>query len=364
MPTIFVILALGFIMIVIALQLAILLAVLPGSRALQLFLVAIALPITGFLYVSTITTSVMFMSSGVGSLLGSAQFWRPAAAFVTAAASLVVLLFTLSVALITPLSANRSLPVRLVMMALWLVTGIVAVLQSGATGGLSFSMFPGRRLLGQSFQLWTSASVMVFSIALLLAVGERESWGPRVTRSIPRRLTPRLLAFLLYSGAGGGVLWAASMIALTLLVRVLLARQVGVSDSTLALAGLGLYAWSYALTAVHLRRWVLARRLPRSLTGLLALGLVAAGSTLPFLVGYLVFYDSWQPDRERIWLFGNPFALDIESHRGSYVFFAALWAAAVGGLALPWFRAQFRRFRSTRELAAGSSEWKTNTAGA
>ena len=51
--------------------------------------------------------------------------------------------------------------------------------------------------------MWLIVLVIRY-IQLLISINERDSWGPRVARAIPRSQLLRPLAFLFYSGAAGG----------------------------------------------------------------------------------------------------------------------------------------------------------------
>jgi hypothetical protein len=111
------------------------------------------------------------------------------------------------------------------------------------------------------------------------------------------------------------------------------------------LAGLALYCFDYALTAVVLRRWLFAPRIPASRNGVVALLLLAGASTLPTIVGSIFFYETWRPDEDWVWSFGNPFALWRTALEAGLIRFAAVWAALIAAPAAPWFFEQYRSFR-------------------
>jgi ABC-2 type transport system ATP-binding protein len=255
------------------------------------------------------------------------------------------LLFFWSVALISPAAANRAVPARLFMLGAWLATAIV---------------FGGADLYLQDHKLpihWVILNGTMFSLAPVIALCERERWGPRVARKIPRRYWLRPIAFLFYSGAAGGLAFATLMSALTCLAAWYwphVFAQLGgspdnrnFSDLQLTAEAVGLlagYTLCYGLTALQIRR-ILFRNTRPVYTWLIFLGLVAIGSVVPFLVGYLLYFREWDLNQHYYWLLSNPFvAVYDDAHRPFYVAFLSIWGAIVSGLSVPWFCRQVLAF--------------------
>jgi hypothetical protein len=356
LPSIFVLMAASFLVVAVAVQLATFVACLPAGRVLKVFLSLLALIMFLQAFIATLSWSYYSLSTGIGSRLGSWSFWGPALAVILIAAAVLGLLFSLSVAMIKPVSSNRALPVRLFVTVMWLVSGIasavIAYVQRDNT----------------ALSVWSVLSVLVFAGAFFVAVSEREQLGPRVARKIPWSGL-RLPAFFLFSGGASGVAWAALMSLLTYLtVSFLTASSVtlkaggSIKETKVWVGGLALYGLAYSMTALLARRYLLARWIGTKYTWLVALLLLAAGCIIPFLIGYLVAFGSFNRAEDiGGWLVTNPFTLGIDSYQSTYLVFAGGWALLASVLNADWFIEQIHAFRP-RELAVpppgGSSEFK------
>jgi hypothetical protein len=295
----------------------------------------------------------------VGGRVDTAEFWLIAGAIVTAVAAVIGLLFTWSIALVSSPSANRALPPRAFLLGAWLVTAGVAVLLTR------------RFLTPVPVYIWMDAFAALLCVQLLTSINEREQWGVRVARTIPRRWWLRGPAFLLYSGAAGGVLFAALLLALTLSLPNL---AVWYWDSSFAPLGrlvesnLGrrntlvtllvvLYIFNYSMTAVVLRNLLPRDRVRPAFTWVLALLLWGMGLALPYLFLFLFNNEALRNDSIDPWSqITNPFATifvvvrDWPDRAGdgfpkACLFFLSLWAALVAVLCLPWMGRQLARFR-------------------
>ena len=69
-----------------------------------------------------IGTSFVMMRSGMGAMMSGKDFWISVATTVGIGLALTGLLFVLTVALVSPPSANRALPVRIYLTAIWLAS--------------------------------------------------------------------------------------------------------------------------------------------------------------------------------------------------------------------------------------------------
>src|SRR5205085_1879669 len=113
------------------------------------------------------------MSSGIGSMLGGVSFW---ASFSTAAAlaiGIMLLLYFLSVALISPASLNRALPVRIYLTVLWFLTACLTLFwirKSGET---------------QIIAAWAICSLTALIAALVVAISNEDELSVRVLRTVP-----------------------------------------------------------------------------------------------------------------------------------------------------------------------------------
>ncbi len=341
LPSIFVMLAFSFLVVVAAVHLATFIASIPANRVFKILLGVAGLCILPQIFVLTLTLSFSLMTTGVGSRLDSWNFWGPASATVLILLAIIGLLFFMSVALITPISANRAFPVRVYVMIAWLV------------GGVTSSVISYVNKDNTAVIVWSILSAAIIFLGFFVAVSERESLGSRVARKIPRTMPLRLPAFFLFSGAASGVAWCCLMCVLTLVwVRLWKMSPAGKGDTHLRdamawVGGLGLYGFFYSMTAVFLRTILLARWLSAKFTWLVALFLLAAGSIVPYLAGYLIFFGSpASTERTAISLLGNPFAIDIDSgYRSVFLIFIGCWAVIVALLNIRWFYRAIAGFR-------------------
>ena len=340
LPSIFVLMTGAFLVVAVAVQLATLVACLAAGRILKILLSLLTLILFLQVYIATLSWSYYSLYSGVGSQLGGWSFWGPALAAIIIIASLIGLLFSLSVASIKPVSSNRALPVRLFVTGMWGVSAIAAA----AISYRDKSVDP--------LKLWSVLWVLVFAAAFFVAVSERERLGPRVARKIPASGL-RLPAFFLFSGAANGVAWASLMSVLTYLTVQFLSsssttlRTAGpTSDSQVWVAGLAFYGLAYSMSALLARRYFLDRWIASKHTWLVAIVLLGVGCAVPLVMGYILATGNVNsPEDIGQWLVSNPFMLGVEAYQLTYLVFAAGWALLVTLLNADWFIEQIESFR-------------------
>ena len=245
LPSVFILLALDFMVIAVSIQCGILIGCIPTNRALKVILGVVWLVVTVVAFVTLLVAMFApggLLNSGLGSQLNSWNFWRGALGVLVGGAVFIGLLARLSIALISPVSANRALPVRIFLTAAWILTGA-----GGAVWSIGVNDFT-------PIVVWATVHILLHSVGLFIAVSERESLGQRVRRTIPRRWFLRLLGFFFYSGDACGVAWSSLMIILTLLfvgawlsVFPHMHTGSGIDEGIGAFVSLGLYAFSYTL---------------------------------------------------------------------------------------------------------------------
>jgi hypothetical protein len=346
LPSIFVMLALDFVFVVLVIQGALLLACFPGgmiSRGIR-FLLGLGGAVTVFFIVSSL--SFRMLQSGVGSLLGSWEFWAPALTVMGLLGMAMGFLYVLSAVLISPNSSNRAPVIRLYLFATWCC--------STAMTWLWFKKAGDRELL----YVWIIFMVGLFSTVFIIALCERTVIGPRVRRMIPRRQWLRIPAFFLYSGAASGVLFSLSMLALSLgffyAVSVLVPH---VSTKWSGRFHMGilvftLYLVCYALTSLFVRRVLLPKAENyNSSTIMILFILLAAGSLFPFLFAWFFLHH----DMDRIpdmWYLGNPLIVFLEPRMlGTALHFTIVWGLAAIALNIPWLAAQVRAFKPLEDIS-------------
>lgn len=357
LPAIFVALGLGFTVVVFCTQAAIFVACLPVNRGLKALIGVNVLIVFVVIYSLTLGMASELVQQGVSVL------WRvfqvTLGLMTLTGVFLWGLFFTLAVALIMPLAANRALPVRAFITAAWLLIGV---------GLGAWSIWAA---VAEPAQMWLTLFGSLFGIALFVAISERDFPGRRVLRAVPHVGWRRSIAFFFFSGAANSLAWACVSFVLTVGATCGMAwllwkfRPSNVSESMFSyrpaavlldavkwLSGMFLYFFCYALSAALLRRW-LFKRMEAKLTWLLSVVLLMLGSIVPFLIGALFVFGN-QPWSEQAgaWLVGNPFAWSVVGQRRLYAAVGVVWALLVAAFSLPWFVARLRSFRppATRDI--------------
>lgn len=362
-PSILFIVAMDCLAVALAVLFAIFLAVVPANWLLKALLGLIGLAGLGFLFSGTLSLSILLlMELGVGAVMDTREFWAIATTALAGVLGLAALFYSWAVALISPTSANRSLLPRLVFLVFWAGSFALALTWN--------VLIPEAR--DGPIAVWIWVAGLLCCVHMVIAVNERESWSPRVARTIPKPLWLRLPAFLLYSGAGGGLILAAAMFAVTLVVSYIGGRLYQypewafhpqmfrrawnpLHEFFLFLLVLGLYIFAYALLA-RLVRAALPIKLASGYTWIVFLILLVAGNVLPFLITFLLAYNNWRFEEIYPWLVPSPIAGLIavgESTRVGYAHLQTTFIAAASVAAgillifhLPWLARQIRAFRS------------------
>ena len=356
-PSIILVLVMDFLVVLLCTQGAIFLGAVPASTSLKLLLGLFGLGLLFTVGSSTMGSSIAMLELGLGSRLDTVEFWLIAGSVAIAIVAAIGLMFTWSVAIVSPPSANRALPVRLYLLGFWLITGVVAALLTRYFR-LPIPLF-----------VWVAVVVALLCAQIVVSINEREQWGLRVRRTIPRRWWLRGPAFLTYSGAAGGVLFAVLLMALTFIfasvplrywvdLSPVLARTESVLGRryTLAFLLVALYTFDYGMAGVWLRNTLLHRRIKASNTWVLALLLVGLGSSLPYvLVFWLQNDETRYGNIDPWWQISNPFStlytcvaesgIDAENFSElSVLFLAAMGLLSLTGC-VPWMARQIARFQ-------------------
>jgi hypothetical protein len=176
LPTVAFILVYLFFVICVAIQVAIFLACLPISRPLQI--------LVGLVGVSAMAPTVggltfgffSLMQSGVGSMMMGGRFWSTFAITAVLVLAAGVLLYLLSVALISPPSANRALPIRGYLTGLWIAGGLMTA--------ESIFRFRDTALIG----IWCILTLIIMAFSLMVVISNHDQLSLRVRRRIPEPL--------------------------------------------------------------------------------------------------------------------------------------------------------------------------------
>jgi hypothetical protein len=361
LPTIFFNLLVLFLAVCLVVQAAIFFACLPISKPLKIFAGLFAL-----FSLLPFGSSMMFFSfgmmrSGIGTMMVGGHFWVAFLNGFAIGAGIMLLLYFLSVALISPPSANRALPVRLYLTFLWLLTGAIAMFWI-------IKESQPRMILA-----WAIPNIIVLLCSLVVVVSNEDELSLRVLRVVPVNPGKRALAFLFYNGAAGGLVWAALLTGATFLVAQsflnpagALSRSLGFStsrfnllsaddfhDFSISLGSFLLYAFAYALAAVFIHRKFFPRR-PAKVAGVFAV-LLPAGLAIVLYLGLFFLnrlswktIESFQPGN----MF-NVFGMKDSDLKSLHVYIAAILLILFSALNAKWFVLQMRRFqRYDRNVAA------------
>jgi hypothetical protein len=366
-PTILLILGIDLVVMVLVTQIGLFLASVPMHLVVK-FVIA-------FFGMILLLYNFAYLVAGCSALIQHGipdpeEFWPIMGLLTLFVLAITAQLFCWSVALISAPSANRAVAGRVCLVCTWLLLGL-------AITGYVLWTLRGGLPRHDPVIVWLVLGVVMFCLQIVISINERDSWGTRVARTIPRWRLLRPIAFLFYSGAGGGVLLAGLGLAATAVAGLLwwwyfVELSAGVSspltheydalqEAGRFLAGLVLFVWCYSLSAVLVRTYLLGdERLRSGYTWLIGLLLVGLGSALPSFAAFLIYYDEPYAQHNVLpwWNLTNPFGalydLNISSrsvlHGGDVGFdvllfiFLGLWAVLVTALALPWFIGQMMRF--------------------
>lgn len=363
LPTILLVLGLDALVVLAATQLAIFVATLPVGWPVKALLGLVVLGASMGLYgglTAFVTGTLLFL--GVGSMLSDPDFLMGLASVSGAWLALVLLVFFLAVALVSPAASNRALPVRVYITVMWLGTLVLFTswcVWSSAT---------------EPLVIWVTGALVLLVCAAVVSVSEREEPGPRLRRSIPRRAWLRLPAFFFYSGAGGGLVWVGLLMLLTVLVAWGLTSYLdetlfggsswgdAFDDEWAGRTGAMLAWWmGYLLAGVLLSRRLIRFKQGDTATGVIGLLLMTLGSLVP--LGIAVATDPYRWDIDSwYWMLLNPMSpvmCDRGDWRGDYGEITRVLAYVVLGfmvlLNLPWLAKQVRQFRPPAEAGAGAA---------
>ena len=348
LPTVFLILAFLFLVVCAANMIAIFLACLPVSRPFKFLFVIYGLFQSFGIISSLIGTSLLMMSSGVGMMMSARGFWIGVATWIGIGTAITGLFFVLTMALISPPSANRALPTRIYFTAVWLLAGLISFGWVLKTGDAS-------RILA-----WTYPFFGLLLIALLVSVSNGDYLSQRVRRTIPQARWKRLPAFMFYNGAAGGLLWVAVLLGITCLGTWLTKTffpSAGFkgTDISLWFVTTVAYAFAYALTALLIHRKFLPRRAPK-IVGILTIILAGAWALIPSIALFFLNKLSWK-SIEGLQL-GNVFNVgSVHDHneRLAHLACALTWLLVILLLNAKWFLRQVNNFRPPRPADADTT---------
>jgi hypothetical protein len=349
-PTIFVVLAADYLAVLLGTMFALFLASVPANRGLRILLGAGGFGFMGYLCLGLLAGSAAFLHGDARANLSSWEFWAGFAGITALTFGGMGLLFVWSVALISPPAANRAFAVRVYTLGLWIASAI-------GFGIWSLYINHPEPILG-----WGFIGCALFSLQIGIGICERDEWGARVARRIPRNILLRVPAFFLYSGAAGGIALGVIGAALTT-IGIAVWYAIVPSTSSRAEEGLpalvvGLipaYVYCYCMTAVVFRRLLASSGFQPGITWLVAGILFGLGCVMSFIIHFAFFddYSRRSSDDMLVLYLPNPpvmieDAISRSSHVGLTIFFLLAWGGTVTLVNAPWLLKQVSRFHPPR----------------
>jgi len=358
-PMIMAIVGIDFVVVMASVQFMVFLAVIPASRVFQALLGLFGLGTLLFVFSMTISGVVGFLMTETADLFDRPEFYATVGGFLGVVLAATVQFFAWSVALASAPTSNRSLIPRLYMLVMLAATGALACWMSIRLGHEA------------PLVTWMVLATMLVTAYFLVTINERREWSPRLARGIPKFLPLRLLAFLFYSGAAGGILFSLMSFGVIVAVCVgfvLLMDPAHLLHSHIAwhssnIPGFGacatgfMYAYCYAMTGILVQR-LLFPWLRHIYTWAVALGIFVVGLVVPTLISLLMMMGEWRYENDYLWMLSNPFAAMVEVsnepynygsnelfRREAFALFIMIWAGIVTAISVPWFVAQFRLFK-------------------
>ena len=336
LPTIFGILAFGFVICAAANALGIFAGSVSGSWLIRGLVDAGAifwLFCTTFMTIQMSSSVLMFGRAIMFSRMSAWQFFGW---WLGIEVMGIGLLYVLSVALLSPKQSNRMLVPRLYIMGSWSVSGAAMAIYSH----IEKSADP--------ITTWVVCSGMALIVLTMTALGERDTWSARVRRTIPHNRMLRLAAFLLYTGSAGGVAWCVLMFAATMVLGCVgYGVDVEVYHNMPIIFG---YALCYCLTTAFLRSTVL-RNVPTVNLSVVAAFLGVAVCLVPYLIVFFIGRNWWLV--LPWYLLGSPMVLTMtdQAAKNAAQLVVIVWFALCMLLSAPWAISQWRQFTPYQAIA-------------
>jgi hypothetical protein len=342
LPSVFFILLCLFLVVCAMNMLAIFLACLPVSRPFKVLIALYGLIQSVTLVFPLVLASYRMTQSGIGAMMASPNFWISFLTSVVSGLAVVGLLYFLSVALISPPSANRARPLRLYITSGWALSGLVS---------LGWVWHDGDAQLMLPWAVYTLV-LMIFS--LLVTISNQDQLSARVRRHIPASGLKRIFAFIFFNGAAGGLVWVAGISVVTFFSTLSVISLVGGRTSFYSDLGnefylifptVLAYALAYALTALLIHRKFLAKRSPK-IAGVLMVLMAGLWAVAPGIVLFFLNRLSWKAmEGLQLGNIFNVFSIRDDSARTFHLFFALVWLLLMIVLNARWFTRQVKNFR-------------------
>jgi len=344
LPTVFFILFFLYLIVCAANLLAIFFACLPLSRPFKILLALYGFFQSIWIIVPAVFASTHMMRAGIGSMMGERYFWIETVTSITIAGALGGLFYVLSVALISPPSANRALPVRRYITLIWLLGGLLAL------------AWVWKAADPEAILVWHHIMFILLTLSLVVVVSNGDRLSFRVRRDIPAAGWKRTVAFLFFNGAAGGLAWVTVLYAITYLMSAFVmtiaspraATTFSIEDRShfmIVFPAVLAYLFAYALTALFIHRQFLPNR-PAKVAGLLAILLAGLAAVGPGIVLFFLNQLSWNSlEGMQLGNVFNVFYLHNDGRAFYHLCFAGAWLLVAAILNARWFWRQANDFK-------------------
>lgn len=350
-PSILLALGFAYVQLIVGICFWLLWGSLPIGWPLRIFLMLIGVIIHIFFGISGVafTISVLGLAGYGGVPITGWEFFAGAASIVVLFLFIAGLFLELAAAMLAPPSSNRMVGLRIFLTASFFLSFAIVLTW------LAHASVPSEAMV-----IWYFPVIGFLIFFFALAICERDTWGARVLRNVPRNPLVYLLTFPFQTGAIHAIVWCAGLFILAPILTLLASEYLStittayrfsndfLHDSLLICTGLSLFTYAYGVSAALLYRYLFRNLISRAATWVLALTLLCVLAAFPVIFAALLDFDSmdWL-DGDNFAHMANPFFLidDYDGVRGLQFGVAMFWSVAITIAAIPWFIEQLLQFR-------------------
>ncbi|MDR1924394.1 MAG: hypothetical protein LBQ66_08465 [Planctomycetaceae bacterium] len=151
--------------------------------------------VISILVLVVLTFPLVNMAGEEWSMMSQEDMLKEVGALLFIEVSLIALLLSGAIAMLSPQSSNKFMPLRILLMLVLLAGFIVSL-----TGVFLSPWYAG--LIKMEELCAVTLSIMIFMV-----VCESDQWSPRIRRSLPKSLLLRVVIFPFYTGSACGLVW-------------------------------------------------------------------------------------------------------------------------------------------------------------
>ncbi|MDR2706437.1 MAG: ABC transporter permease [Planctomycetaceae bacterium] len=214
--------------------------------------------------------------------------------FLIAGAVFAVFL-TSAIATIAPPASNRLLPLRLTVTIIYL--GSLLICLNIPSGDMS----------------WIYSWTIALAVLMFMVVSERETWSPRIRRTLPKSFIFRAILFPFYTGSANGFVWLTLLGLGVYFVLLHAIIKSGTNPEILPFYWF-LFSFDYCVTAMLLRSRFLSKKIMPEKTSVIVLLLffvfVPGGMLTCFLLQNSEYSDFYDVYSQSFFSVLNPFMMN------------------------------------------------------